>query len=510
MLKIQDVLRLRHESGLSVRAIARSCQLSKSAVANYLCLAKAMGLGWPLPAGMDEAALEKLLKPSPSNIFTRFAPPDFPALHLELKRKGVTLALLWEEYRQIHPTDGYSYSQFCDLYRRWNGCQQRSMRQVHKAGEKMFVDYAGPTVPVVANRMTGEVRQAQIFVAVLGASNYTYAEATWTQTLPDWISSQVRAFEFFGGVPELVVPDNLKSGVSKACRYEPEINPSYADMSRHYGVAILPARPYHPKDKAKVEVAVQVVERWILARLRHLTFFSLADLNKAIFKLLEELNNRPFKKMEGSRKSHFESLDKPALKPLPASRYEYSRWIKARVAIDYHLEIEKHYYSVPHNLVGQEVDVRLTASVVEVLHKGHRVASHPRSFNKYQRSTTHDHMPKAHQKHLEWTPGRFLNWANQIGSNTRDLVRHLLENRPHPEHGYRSCLGLLSLARRYSPSRLEAACARAVALNALTYRSAKSILEQGLDRQPLPQTLPFEDLFKLPSHANVRGPQYYN
>lgn len=508
MPKIREVLRLKHEAGLGARAIGRACGLSKSAVNNYVGLARIQGLGWPLPAEMDDVVLEARLKPAlPSP--AKFAPLNYPDIHQELKFKSMTLALLWEEYRQVHVADGYAYSQFCNLYRAWLGSQKRSMRQTHKAGEKLFLDYSGSTVPVVVNRLTGEIAQAQIFVAVLGASNYSYAEATWSQQLPDWISSQVRALEYFGGVPELLVPDNLKSAVSKACRYEPELNASTAEMVRHYGTAMLPARPYSPKDKAKVEGGVLLVQRWILARLRHQAFFSLGELNAAIRKLLEDLNQRPFKKMEGSRKSQFESVEKPALKPLPATRYEYARWTTAKVHIDYHLEIEKHYYSVPHALVGQVVDIRMGASVVEVFQNQRRVASHPRCFHqKHGRSTQPDHMPMAHRKHMEWTPGRLLEWGNDIGPRTRDLVRHVLENRPHPEHGYRSCLGLLSLAKKYGRPRLEAACSRALMIKGPSYKSVKNILSIGLDRQPLPQA-PVDDLFNLPDHDNLRGPEYY-
>lgn len=510
MPKIRDVLRLKHEAGLGARAIGRCCGLSKSAVNNYVHLAQIHGLSWPLPDDLDDEALEKRLKPRPPDSPAKFSPLEYSYIHQELKRtKSVTLSLLWEEYRQVHVADGYAYSQFCNLYRAWVGCQKRSMRQTYRAGEKVFVDYSGTTVPVLVNRLTGEIAQAEIFVAVLGASSYSYAEATWTQKLPDWLSSHVRAFEFFGGVPELEVPDQLKSAVSKACRYEPELNPSTLEMIRHYGIAMLPARPYSPKDKAKVEGGVLIVQRWILARLRHQTFFSLSDLNATIRKLLEDLNQRPFKKQEGSRRSQFESIEKPALKPLPATRYEYARWEAAKVHVDYHLEIEKHFYSVPHALVGQKVDIRISASTIEVFQKLRRLASHPRCFHrKYGYSTLPDHMPKSHREHLEWSPGRFLQWGNEIGPRTRDMVRYVLENRPHPEHGYRSCLGLLSLSRKCGQERLEAACARALVIKSPSYKSVKNILQTGLDRQPLPEQSS-DDLFVLPDHDNVRGPEYY-
>ncbi len=380
------------------------------------------------------------------------------------------------------------------------------MRQTHRAGEKLFIDYCGATVPIV-DGSTGEIRQAQVFVAVLGASNYTYAEATWTQGLAEWIASHQRAFRFLGGVSELLVPDNLLSGVTKACRYAPEPNKTYQELARHYNTAILPARPYKPKDKAKVEVGVQVVERWILARLRHHTFFSLAELNQAIRTLLVELNERPFQRLPGSRKSAFESLDKPALKPLPHTPYEFAEWKQVKAGIDYHVELDRHYYSVPHRWVGHLLDMRSTATLVEVFRKSQRIASHPRS-HKGGFSTLAEHMPRSHRAHQQWSPGRFLNWAKDIGPATLEVVKRQLRDLPHPEHGYRRCLGLLSHARRYSKPRLEAACERALAIHSPSYRSVTSILKQGLDQQPLPQDEAVQE--ELPLHANVRGPGYYH
>ena len=454
---------------------------------------------------MDEASLEARLYP-PRTPATRFGEPDYPRIHQELKRKGVTLQLLWSEYMAAHGEQALRYSQFCHRYRQWREQQKRSMRQIHRAGEKLFIDYCGPTVPVV-DRATGELRQAQVFVAVLGASSYTYAEATWTQTLPDWIGSHQRAFAYFGGAVELLVPDNLRSGVTSPCRYDPEPNATYAELARHYGCAILPARPYKPKDKSKAEIGVQVVERWILARLRHHTFFSLSDLNAALRELLKALNERPFQKLPGSRKSAFESLDQPALRPLPSTPYEYAEWKRVKPGIDYHVEVDKRYYSVPHRWVGHVLDVRASATVVEIFHKGQRIAAHARS-HKDLFSTLSEHMPSAHRQHREWSPGRFLNWAKQIGPATLEVVKRQLEDLPHPEHGYRRCLGLLSHARRYGQARLEAACERALAIHSPSYRSVASILKQGLDGQPLPEAEPTQG--ELPLHANVRGPGYYH
>ena len=506
MRKVKEVLRLKWECGLSNRQIAKSCSIGRATVAEYLCRASDAGLSWPLPDGLDEAELDRrLFRPPPCVPAGSRLLPEWSEVHRELKRKGVTLFLLWQEYKETHP-NGYQYSWFCRHYQAWAGGLDLTMRQNHRAGEKLFVDYAGQTVPVV-DSITGQVCQAQIFVAVLGASNYTYTEATWTQSLPDWISSHTRAFQFFGGVPELVVPDNLKTGITKACRYEPDLNPSYQEMASHYGCAVIPTRVRKPRDKAKVEVGVQVVERWILARLRNLTFFSLHELNTAIRKLITGLNRRPFKKLPGCRQSVFETLDKPALKPLPVQPYVYAEWKKAKVNIDYHIEVDRHYYSVPYQLVKHQLDVRITRHTVEAFHKGQRVASHRRSYHQGRHSTVKEHMPKAHQKYAEWTPGRLVRWAAKTGSSTAKVVEIILSSRPHPQQGFRSCLGIMRLGKEFGQDRLEAACARALAIGGLSFKSIQAILKSGLDRRPLPK--PSKETAVI-RHYNIRGPQYYN
>ncbi|MQL53755.1 IS21 family transposase [Desulfofundulus thermobenzoicus] len=502
MRKIKEILRLKWELNLGIRQIARSCNLSHSTVSEYLARAQAAGITWPIPVDLDDTALEKLLFPG-NNSARRFSPePDYNWIHQELKKKGVTLQLLWTEYKQQHP-EGYQYSRFCELYHIWRKTIDPPLRLVHKAGEKMFVDYAG-LVMYITNTATGEKNPAYIYVAVLGASNYTYAEATLTQDLYAWISAHCRAFEFFGGVTEIVVPDNTKTAVLKPCRYEPDLNPTYHEMATHYGTVIIPARAAHPRDKAKVETGVQVVERQVLAPLRHRTFFSLVELNQAIQIGVQELNQRPFQKLAGTRYQLFVTLDKPALKPLPGQRYEFALWKKVRVNIDYHVEVEANYYSAPYQLIHKEVDVRITANTVELLHKGQRVAVHRRRFGKGEYSTDPLHRPEKHQKYLEWTPERIVTWAKTTGPDTARMVEVILSSRPHPEQGYRSCLGVMRLGEKYSPELLEAACRRALASGAYAYRHVKSILEKGLDRVPL------EEAKLAPrEHPNLRGAAYY-
>ncbi|NLG69038.1 MAG: IS21 family transposase [Firmicutes bacterium] len=504
MRKIREMLRLRFAAHQGVRAIARSCGLSHSTVSEALRRAEAAGLSWPLPEGMDDTALEQALygaRPVPKG---RGAPLDMDEIYRQLRsRKGVTLRLLWLEYRQAHP-DGYRYSRFCELYRRWAKTLDMPMRQVYRGGEKMLVDFAGDPIPVI-DPETRQIRPAYLFVAVLGASNYTYAEPMWAQDQASWIAGHVHAFKVFGGVPEAVVCDNPKTAVLSACRYEPDLNPAYQEMAAHYGVVVLPARPRRPRDKAKAENAVQQVERWVVAPLRHRTFFGLEALSQAIQEQLEGLNNRPFQKLEGSRRELYERLDKPALRPLPAQRYEYAEWHKAKVNIDYHVAVDDNFYSTPYQLVHEPVDVRLSLSTVEIFHKGHRVASHPRLAGRGHFHTDPAHMPAAHRRHLEWTPSRLIQWGETVGPHTGRLVQAILESRPHPEQGYRACLGLFRLAKLYGPPRLEAAAQRALATQASGYRSVQSILRTGLDQMPLEPETPVAPL----RHANVRGSAYY-
>lgn len=507
MRKIHEILRLSWGVQRSLRAVSQTLGIGKSTVSDCLKRAQAAGLSWPLAADLDEGRLERLLYTQEARAPRRHRSEaiDWAQIQRELRGKGVTLFLLWQEYREQHP-DGYAYSRFCELYAQWRGQVDVVMRQSHRAGEKLFVDYAGQTVDIV-DPTSGEAQAAQIFVAVLGASSYTYAEATRSQNLADWIGAHVRALAFFNGVPEIIVPDNLRSAVSKASRYEPDLNPTYQDFARHYGVAVIPARVRKPRDKAKAEGGVLLVERWVLARLRHQTFFSLAALNTAIAELLTGLNERPFKKLEGSRRRHFEATDRPALRPLPPVPYEYAEWRKARVAPNIHIEVEGHYYSVPHTLVKRQLDVRLTASTVEVLHQGQRVASHARSPRRGGYTTVAAHMPPSHQRYLDWTPERLLRWAEQHGPSTRILLERLLAERAHPQQGFNAAFGVLRLGKDYGEARLEAAGARALAIGTISYKSLASILAKGLDQRPLPDQAPDANPIV---HPNLRGAGYYH
>jgi transposase len=509
MRKLREILRLKWVAQRSHREVARSLGVSAGAVASAVSRAKLRALTWEAVCGLDDDGLERLLYgPTAAEVGDDARPePDLAWVHRELRGPGVTLELLHVEYLAAHPT-GLRYSAFCARYRAWQARQRRSMRQVHRAGEKAFVDYAGQH-PTLVDPATGEVVPVELFVAVLGASNYTFAEATRTQQIADWIGSHVRAAEYFGGVPQLWIPDQLRTGVTAPCRYEPGVQRTYAEWAAHYQTVVLPARPAKPRDKAKVEVAVQVAERWILARLRHTVFFDLASLNARIAELLEDLNTRPMKGYGGqSRRTLFERYDRPALTPLPAERFVHGDWVRAKVNIDYHIDIDRHYYSVPFRLIHEEVEARVRATTVEVFHRGTRVWVHARSVVPGRHTTIAEHMPQAHRAHAEWTPSRLIRWGGTIGSATATLVEQILASRPHPEQGYRSCLGLLRLAKQSGPTRLDAACARAHAAGARSYRHVDAILKHGLDRQTTldlpPATRP------LPAHANVRGPAYYH
>ena len=506
MRQVREVLRLKHACGHSGHQIAIMLGVSRYTVAEYLRRAGVVGITWPVPPELDDMALERMLfTPAFGGGEPTRPQPDWSRLHAELRRPGVTLLLVWEEYRAGQP-DGYGYSRFCDLYATWRGRLSPTMRQNHPVGERLFVDFAGQTVEVI-DGATGEVRRAQIFVATLGASNFTYAEARWTQALPDWIGCHVGAFSSFGGVTRQIVCDNLKAGVTAACRYEPGISRTYQDMASHYGTAVLPARVRRPRDKAKVEVAVQVVQRWVLARLRHRRFFSLAELNGAIRELVTDLNDRPMRHLATSRRALFEALERPALLPLPTEPYAYAEWRRCRAGLDYHVEVHGHFYSVPYRLMRETIEARITDQTIELFHHGARVASHLRNPRPQRHTTIAEHMPSAHRRYAEWTPTRLLREAAAIGSSTLALVERILTTKPHPEQGFRACMGILRLVRSYGPERLEAACQRGMDIGARSYGSVQSILQNGLDRAYRPDPMADEPPIQ---HANIRGSGYYH
>jgi transposase len=497
---IKDVLRLKLHGGLSHEAIGRSLSISKGVVAKYVSLAAAGGLDWATVAGLGEAELERrLLGRSAED--SRVVEPDFGRIHVELRRKGVTLTLLWQEYRAAHEGERtWGLTQFCEHYKRYAKTLRRSMRQQHRAGEKLFVDFAGPTLALA------DGSRGQVFVAAMGASSYTFACVTADQTMRSWLAGIQRTLRFLGGVPQLIVPDNPRALIAQPDRYEPLVNETVLDFCRHYDVSMLPARPYAPQDKAKVESAVQVVERWILARLRHERLADVAAADAAVGGLLPTLNGRRFQKIDATRASLFAALDAPALRALPAQSWSWATWRTVTVHIDYHVEIEAHRYSVPHALVGLRLQARVSDALIELLHRGERVAVHARSSRRGGYTTRDDHMPAAHRAHKEWTPERLIHWGASIGPATGAFVAAMLERHRHPEHGYRGCLGLLGLARRYGRARLEAACALAMELDAIYYRHVKEILANGRDRIE-PGTAAS---WVSPVHDNVRGPGYYH
>lgn len=502
MRKLFDVLRLRHESKLSHRSIGRCLRISHTTVRLYLERFGTTGLSWPLPPEIDESELARRLFP-PVPLTGERSLPDWSVVHTELRHKGVTLQLLWFEYKERHP-DGFQYTWFTTTYSAWTKTCDLVMRQLHRAGERLFVDFAGPTIPV-HDALTGEVFQAQIFVASLGASSYTYAEATRSQDLADWIGAHVRTFRFLGGCPEIVTPDNLRSAVNRAHRYEPDINRSYQEMAVHYAIAIVPARPRAPKDKGTVEANVALVERWILARLRHETFLSLADLNRRIAELVTWVNARPFRRLAASRRSLFEDLDRPALRPLPAADYSHADWAYVRVPPDYHVVVEHHHYSVPYQLVGLQIEVRLSTNVIECFFKGRRVASHVRSALVGGTTTLGVHRPKAHQAYADWDQARLTAFADGHGGAIAAVVGLLVKEGPHLQVALNRTRGVARLEDRFGAVRLQAACRLALQIGSHSFKSLESILKNNLDGAPDPA--PAEPI--IAEHANLRGATYF-
>jgi len=506
MRKVREVLRLKHTLGMSYRRISEATGIGKTVVGEYVRRAGVIGITWPVPEAIDDAELDRCLFPIPGDGTAAPRPAiDWRKVHEEMKRRSVTLVLLWQEYR-AEQADGYGYSRFCDLYGEWRKTISATMRQTHPAGERLFVDYAGDTVPIF-NQMTGEERIAHIFVAALGASNYTYAEARWSEGLGDWVSAHVNALATIGGVPKAVVCDNLKAGVTKPSRYEPGINRTYQDLAEHYGFAVLPTRVRKPRDKAKVEVAVLIVERFVLARLRNRRFFSLEELNASIRECVADLNAKVMRKIGKSRAELLDTIDRPALDRLPAEPYRYAEWKKCQIAPDYHVEIDKHYYSVPSRLIRAIVEARITDTTVEILHKGSRIASHARSGVPHQYTTIAEHMPSSHRRYAEWTPARMMRAAANIGPATIALVEAIMKAKPHPEQGFRACLGILRLEKSYGAHRLEAACHRGNDIGATSYGSVASILKHGLNKAYAQENAPEGEPIR---HANIRGRGYYH
>ncbi len=510
MRKVREVLRLKFDCKRSRAEIAASAGVGESTVSGYLTRAASAGLTWEVAQTLSDAEIEtRLFRDVGRNEPPARVPIDFAWVHRELSKPCVTLQTLWVEYREgasaRAPLKPYEYSRFCDLYGHWKRKLGVVMRQVHRAGEKLFIDYSGRK-PRMVDRATGELIEVELFVAVLGASNYTYAEATRSQKLGDFVGSTVRAFEYFGGVPEVLVPDQLRSAISGPDRYEPDVNPTYLEMAHHYGVTVIPARPRKPRDKAKVEGSVLIAQRWILASIRHQTFFELAELNAAIATLLERLNTRPFQKLDGCRRSAFESIDRPVMKALPPRRYEIADWKHAKVNIDYCVTYDHRHYSVPYALVGERVEIRATVSTVEVLHRSVRVASHRRSYGAKGTAVIADeHRPRAHREYGKWPPERVVAWAEAVGPNVGELARQVMSRRTHPETGYRTCLGVIRLADRYGRDRTDAACARAIRIGSPTAKSVTAILKNGLDRAPLVEPGPRAAI----EHENIRGAQYF-
>ena len=506
MRKSREILRHTLDLKLSYEVTEKSVGVSHGQVCRTLQKVRERGLSWADIEPLSDDELEALLYGAKKSAASTAPLVDFALVDAELRRPGVTLLLLHQEYKTQHP-EGLGYSQFCDHYSRFRKRRPLLMRQQYIAGERLLIDYSGKK-PCYFDRDTGARIECELFVAVLGASNLTYAEATATQRRDDFLRSHLRAHVYFGGVARLWTPDNLKSAVTKACPYEPTLQRDYEELAAHYGACVLPARPRKPRDKAKVEVGVQIAQRWILARLRNVRCFSLAELNQHIARLLEELNHRRMRVYGKSRRELFEQIERPHLHPLPAHPFVLCQTKEARVHIDYHVAFDGHFYSVPYTLVSEPVRVRATDVTVEIYHKTERVASHLRSSKRGGYTTLPEHMPRAHQKQRDWSPGRLLNWAATVGPHTASLCHAILETRRHPEHGYKSCLGLLRLSQRYESARLEAACARAFAAGARSYQSVKTILENGLDRIPMSPQPP--RAAGIGDHEHLRGADYYN
>lgn len=510
MRRVREMLRLRLDAELSVQEVARRTGVARSTLREMLQRFAASGLPWPLPLALTDRDLELRLygETGTKQGFRRRAEPDWAALNRELKKKHVTLQILWDEYIEAHP-DGYRYSRFCELYRSWEARLPVTMRQTHLGGDKLFVDYAGDTVPVIVDRRSGKTQPAHIFVAVLGASSLTFAYATWSEKLPDWVDGHVQAFAFFGGAPRLLVPDNPKVAIVKACLYDPQVGRAYGELAAHYDTAVLPARPRRPRDKAKVEAAVRIAERWLLGKLRHRRFYSLAEVNAALGDLLVWLNDQQVRRYQRrTRRQLFEEIDAPRLKPLPIEPYALAEWRVRKVGLDYHVDVDGHFYSVPYRHARETVEVRLTARGVEIFLRGERIAAHLRGSGDGKHTTHNEHMPASHRRYSEWTIERILAEARACGPSVALLCQMILEHRPHPEQGFRTTMGIVRLAKVYGVARLEAACERALLVSARSYGAVKSILDNRLDGQPVRRR--DGEAGGAVAHPNIRGSTYYH
>jgi len=508
MRQIREVLRLHYELKLSHRSIARSLGVHPKTVKRLIERAQGASVGWPLPEGLSEAALEKLLYPPPPTARTSRPEPDVRKIHLELRKRGVTLELLWTEYREKHP-DGLGYTQFCARYKAFANSLDLTMRKVHPAGHAVEIDYSGMKVPY-QDRRTGEVHEAEVFVASLSASAYIFAEPSRSQDEQDFLASQARMFAALGGVTRTVVLDNLKAGVIHPDRYEPVFPRIYEEFADHYGVALLPGRVYHPKDKGSAESAVHQVERWVLAPLRNCVFFSLEDIRVAMGPLVEAFNRRPLQSLGLSRRDLYEQLDRPALRPLPRETFVFATWYPEQtVGRDYHVRVEGRYYSVPSFLFGEVVEARVSEHTVEMFHRGERVASHARlrAEDTQRVSTAITHMPPHHRAQTElnrWDQARFLRWAETFGPGTLALIQGVFERRHMPEQAYGSCQGILHAASRVTVECAEEAAAKCVEAGTFTARAFRNALKAlstagSGDSGDGP----------IPEHENVRGPAYY-
>ena len=503
----REIARLHfYDPAQSHRAIARVTGLSATTVASLReRLLANTELMWESLQALDDEVWCKTLGTEDRSIAKRKAAPDWEIIHREMQRPDATLDVLWQDWRKTCP-EGIGYTQFTDGYRRWVRGLHIVMRRVHRPGDKLFVDFAGRTVEV-RDRDGGPSTYAQIFVAVLGHSNYTYLEATATQTTSDWIRCHINCFEAICGAPQWVVSDNLKAAVWRREREEIVINPAYRDALRHYDTAPLPAGSRKPKHKAKAEVGVQIAQRWILFRLRDRVYFSLEELNRDLRELTAQMNDHPFRKLPGSRRERYEAADRGALKPLPQVRYELCDWrYGVRVGDDYHFEHDRRFYSVAVHFARERIDVRTTAKIVEAFHRGRRIAVHQLLTTPGEVSTLPEHRPIVHQRVLDGEPKELVAWSRTVGPNAEKMVRHHIESRTDATNGVRAARRMRDLARLHGDARFEEVCAYALPLNITALRSISSIIVSGADKRTATRPTKTQT---ASVHSNLRGARYF-